>query len=137
MNKGIIILLQFVVMLKGHCHGLTCASVQSKTWKSEPDVFKLDARIFNMPSTSGLRTRREKEQLGTEKKVWWQRGIQESGVESHKRIYLKERIFFKSARVNASAHVNQWQCPFKQSLIMLLNNSVQTFLFKTSSNFFW
>ena len=41
---------------------------------------ELNVRIFNMASTSEIRTRREKEQLGTEKKVWWQRGIQESVV---------------------------------------------------------
>ena len=38
--------------------------------------------------------------------------MQESVIESHKRVYLKVRIIL-SARVNASAHVNPWQCPFK------------------------
>ena len=54
----------WIQFLKGHCHGLTCASVRSKTWKRQPDVFELHARIFNMSSTCDLQIRREKEQLG-------------------------------------------------------------------------
>ena len=76
------------------CDGLTCASVWSKTWKSQPDVFKLNNRTFNMASTSGLRTRREKEQLGMEKKVWWQRGIQESVVEKPQTYLSRRENFF-------------------------------------------
>ena len=48
-------------------HNKRVLSVRSKTWKSQPDVFKLNTRNFNMASTNGLQTRREKEQLGTEK----------------------------------------------------------------------
>ena len=86
------------VDLKGYCHGLTCANVWSKTWKSQPDDFKLSTRTFNMASTSGLRTRREKEQLGTEKKVWWQRGIQESVVEKSYAYLSRRENFLKSTR---------------------------------------
>ena len=30
-------------------------------------------------------------------------------------VFISKREFFKSARVNASAQVNPWQCPFKQT----------------------
>ena len=36
--------------LKGHCTG-----IRSKTWKSQPNVFKLNTCTFNLASTSGLR----------------------------------------------------------------------------------
>ena len=80
--------------LKGHCHGLICASVGSKTWKSQPDVFKLNTRTFNMASTSGGSGQGDKRNNSGRKREYDGRGqYKKAWSKSHKRIYLEERSF--------------------------------------------